>query len=190
MKLHHFVVLKLKGIDQQDHLGRVAVDEHDVRLKGVVHQGRHGHRFILSRCDSRDGRFVPFAVLLGLNPHDGPKGAVRVTGGEFRQPQNGGTGGKAEIFNVRSNGPVKVPYQIDHLAHGELWPGRLKKGISCNCSFFSSIFMATGKDLSLNRSSIRRTSFSHLPFCLLIFLTPFSYFGNPPEPRHPPEGPP
>ncbi len=64
-EFHHLVVFELEGVDQEHHLGRVGVDEHDVRVKGVVDQGGHGHGFVLAQGNpgNRGLEFLPVLLV-------------------------------------------------------------------------------------------------------------------------------
>ncbi len=90
-KLHDLVPAELEGIDEEHHLGRIGVDQDHVGLEGVVHLWGHGHRFIFSQGEPRDGRFDLSPVLLGRHPHDASKGAVPIVVRQVGQADDGGT---------------------------------------------------------------------------------------------------
>ena len=174
VELHHLVVFKLEGVDQEHHLGRIGVDQHDVGLKGFVDQGRHGHGLIFAQGNPGDGGLILFAVLLGLHPDDAAEGPVLEKVRGIGQADDGGAHGRQEIVHIGAHGPVEVPDEGDHLAEGTLVSRRRRKGIRSRSSFFSSILKATGKDLSLINSSIRRISFSQSRWAASFRLSPLS----------------
>jgi hypothetical protein len=106
VKLHDLIVLKLEGIDEKHHLGRIGIDQNNIWIKGIVDKRGKSDRLILTERKARDGIFIFPAILSGFCPDDGPKGSILINLWEVSQTQDGGTLREDKIVEICSNSPV------------------------------------------------------------------------------------
>jgi hypothetical protein len=120
VEFHDLIILKLEGINEKDHLGRIGVDQNDIGIKGIVDERSQGHGLILTDREAWDRTFILPAILPRPCPHHRSEGPIPTGLRNFSQSYNGGTLRKDEVIKIGSNGPIEIPDEGDELAEGDL----------------------------------------------------------------------